>query len=98
MLKRMIAEVDANKNGTIDLEEFYVFMAAKMANEDKEEQIRQAFVAFDGDGNGYISRSEMKKVSTKLSADCAIIVQFMKSIGEKLTSVELNDMMTEGKG
>lgn len=37
----MIAEVDANKNGTIDLDEFYQFMAAKMANEDKEENIRQ---------------------------------------------------------
>ena len=58
----MIAEVDANKNGTIDLDEFYVFMRTKMDNEDKEEQIRQAFEAFDRDGNGYISRSEMKRV------------------------------------
>ena len=60
----MIAEVDANDNGTIELGEFYTFMAKKLANEDKEEQIRQAFVAFDRDGNGYISRSEMKRVRT----------------------------------
>ena len=46
-------------------------MAAKMANEDKEEQIRQAFIAFDRDGNGYISRSEMKKVSVEVSVDWA---------------------------
>ena len=63
----MIAEVDANKNGTIDLDEFYVFMRAKMDNEDKEDQIRQAFEAFDRDGNGYISRSEMKRVRSKKS-------------------------------
>ena len=37
----MIADVDTNKNGTIDLDEFYQFMAQKMANEDKEENIRQ---------------------------------------------------------
>lgn len=93
----MIAEVDANQNGTIDLEEFYVFMAAKMANEDKEEQIRQAFIAFDRDGNGYISRSEMKKVSVKSIGWLSnFSFKFMKSIGEKLSSEELNDMMTEG--
>ena len=51
----MIAEVDANKNGTIDLDEFYQFMAAKMANEDKEENIRQeSFLLYKMAGSAHL--------------------------------------------
>merc|ERR1712002_344909 len=70
-LKRMIAEVDANRNGKIDLEEFYILMGQKLDNLDREAEINEAFKVFDKDGNGYISRTELKQV--------------MKSMGEKLS-------------
>merc|ERR1712176_1530242 len=80
-LKRMIAEVDANRNGKIDLEEFYILMGRKYDNNDKEAEMRAAFLKFDTDGNGYITKSELKKA--------------MKELGEKLSKEELADMMNE---
>ena len=58
-------------------------MMSKSANdEEKEEEIREAFRVFDKDDNGYISAAELKHVMTNL--------------GEKLTDDEVNDMIKEG--
>ena len=46
-LKRMIAEVDANRNGKIDLEEFYILMGRKYDNNDKEAEMRAGKVVQD---------------------------------------------------
>ena len=43
---------------------------------------KKAFIKFDTDGNGYITKSELKKA--------------MKDLGEKLSKEELTDMMNEG--
>ena len=58
-------------------------MMSKSANdEEKEEEIREAFRVFDKDDNGYISAAELKHVMTNL--------------GEKLTDDEVNEMIKEG--
>ena len=44
--------------------------------------LKKAFLKFDTDGNGYITKSELKKA--------------MKELGEKLSKEELADMMNEG--
>lgn len=58
-LREMIAEVDADKNGTIDFPEFLSLMARKMKDSDSEEELREAFKVFDKDGNGFISAAEV---------------------------------------
>ena len=45
-------------------------------------EFKKAFLKFDTDGNGYITKSELKKA--------------MKELGEKLSKEELADMMNEG--
>ena len=45
-------------------------------------ELVKAFIKFDTDGNGYITKSELKKA--------------MKDLGEKLSKEELTDMMNEG--
>ena len=45
-------------------------------------ELLKAFIKFDTDGNGYITKSELKKA--------------MKDLGEKLSKEELADMMNEG--
>ena len=45
-------------------------------------ELEKAFLKFDTDGNGYITKSELKKA--------------MKELGEKLSKEELADMMNEG--
>ncbi|KAF7324711.1 Calmodulin-like protein [Mycena kentingensis (nom. inval.)] len=80
-LQDMINEVDADGNGTIDFNEFLAMMAKKFQDTDSEEEIRQAFHVFDKDGNGTISVTELQQV--------------MRSLGEKLTDREVEEMIRE---
>jgi Ca2+-binding EF-hand superfamily protein len=54
-------------------------MTREVKSKDTEEELRQAFRAFDADDSGTISTSELHHV--------------MKSLGEDLTDEEINDMM-----
>lgn len=94
-LDDMLAEVDIDKNGTIEFDEFLVLMAQKMRNSvDPDEEIKEAFKVFDKNGDGlgslyfhlsptigYISHSELKQV--------------MKALGENLTDDQVSDMMKQ---
>ena len=54
----------------------------RRANDKQFLELEKAFLKFDTDGNGYITKSELKKA--------------MKELGEKLSKEELADMMNEG--
>ena len=45
----MVRDVDTDKNGTIDFEEFLAMMSKRMTNRDEDEEIREAFRIFDQD-------------------------------------------------
>ena len=77
----MVRDVDIDKNGTIDFEEFLAMMSKRMTNRDEDEEIREAFRIFDQDGNGFITLEELEAVMIKL--------------GENLTKDELAAMMHE---
>ncbi|XP_028622425.1 calmodulin-alpha-like [Grammomys surdaster] len=80
-LQDLINEVDGDRNGTIDFQEFLTMVARKMKDTDSEEEIREAFRVFDKDGNGYLSAAELNHVMT--------------NFGEKLTDKEVDEMITE---
>ncbi|WVZ68468.1 hypothetical protein U9M48_017403 [Paspalum notatum var. saurae] len=80
-LQAMIAEVDADGNRTIDLQEFLGLMARKMKDTESEEELREAFRVFDKDQNGAISAAELRHVMTNL--------------GEKLSDAEVDEMVRE---
>ena len=80
-LQDMINEVDQDKNGSIEFEEFLNLMARKIQDTDTEEEIREAFKVFDKDNNGFISAAELRHVMTNL--------------GEKLTEEEVEEMIRE---
>merc|ERR1719464_728791 len=77
----MVNEVDADGNGTIDFPEFLSLTARKMKDTDTEEELIEAFKAFDRDGSGFISAAELRHVMTNL--------------GEKLTDDEVDSMVRE---
>jgi len=80
-LQDMINEVDSDKSGSIEFDEFLQLMARKMQDTDTEEEIREAFKVFDKDNNGFISAAELRHVMTNL--------------GEKLTEAEVDEMIRE---
>jgi len=74
-IQDMVNQVDKDGTGSIDFPEFLVMMAFKADSENAEDEIREAFQVFDGDGNGYINRQELTMV--------------MSNLGEKLTPIEI---------
>mmetsp|Transcript_39640 Transcript_39640/g.48264 ORF Transcript_39640/g.48264 Transcript_39640/m.48264 type:complete len:156 (-) Transcript_39640:176-643(-) len=84
----MINSVDDNSDGSIDFDEFVILMQSKKSRSDPDKELRDAFKVFDADGNGTISRSELK--------------QLMVNLGQTLSDGELDAMMnmvdTDGNG
>mmetsp|Transcript_8435 Transcript_8435/g.17408 ORF Transcript_8435/g.17408 Transcript_8435/m.17408 type:complete len:151 (+) Transcript_8435:119-571(+) len=81
-LRQMIESVDDNGDHEIDFQEFLILMSSKKGNnDDPDKELRDAFRVFDEDGNGTISRSELKKL--------------MKNLGQALSDAELDAMMDE---
>ncbi|XP_069118558.1 calmodulin-like isoform X2 [Argopecten irradians] len=76
-----ISEGDINGDGTIDFQEFLLMMAKRRKCPKNDDDLQRAFDVFDKDGNGYISRDELKSV--------------METLGERLTEVELDEMLKE---
>ena len=67
-------------SGFIDFDEFVTVMNEFMPADDAD-QIRQAFSMMDKDGSGKISAAELKQV--------------MRSIGEKLTDDDIDEIIRE---
>jgi Ca2+-binding EF-hand superfamily protein len=60
-LRKMIKEVDLNKNGKIEFNEFLSLMERKIQL-DGQDELKVDFDTFDKDHSGQISPTELKKV------------------------------------
>ena len=74
----VIKSVDENFDGEVDFDEFLAMMK-KMP--DSENELKEAFSAFDADGDGSTSKDELKKILAKF--------------GQTLTDAELDAVMAE---
>ncbi len=61
-IKEVIDEVDEDKNGTIDFQEFLSLMARKMKITDKEDELIDALKILDLDGTGKISKYRLRYI------------------------------------
>lgn len=77
----MISEIDLNGTGSIEFPAFLAMMARKISDLYAEDEIREAFQFFDRNGNGHISRHELKSI--------------MMNLGEKLTDEECDQLVEE---
>jgi len=80
-IEDMVNEVDTDRNGSIDFDEFCKMMTMPTKDVDFEAEMKSAFKVFDMDNSGTISLEELRKV--------------MKSFGEILTEDELDSMIKE---
>eukprot|EP01022_Parablepharisma_sp_SALTPOND_P034908 TRINITY_DN93493_c0_g1_i1.p1 TRINITY_DN93493_c0_g1~~TRINITY_DN93493_c0_g1_i1.p1 ORF type:complete len:171 (+),score=23.19 TRINITY_DN93493_c0_g1_i1:219-731(+) len=87
-LQKMINEIDNDGSGEIDFNEFLNLFKKTMNELGQEEDLTDEFRAFDKDGNGVISASELRHVMTQN--------------GGRLTGEEADEMVqaadTDGDG
>jgi len=77
----MVKEMDKDGDATIDMEEFFVVIAAKMNEKDGKEELMKGFKLFDKDGTGKLSLANFKAVA--------------QEIGETLSEDELKAIIAE---
>ena len=77
---QMITDLDKNKSGNIDFEEFLDMMTARMSDKDTREDINKVFRLFDDDTSGSITVRNLRRVAREL--------------GETMTDEELQEMVT----
>merc|ERR1712054_248320 len=66
-LQALMDEVDKDKSGTIEFNEFVDLMSRTNKSKDQmQNEIREAFLTFDADGSGYITRDELIETLTTM--------------------------------
>merc|ERR1719238_2421584 len=66
-LAALMEEVDKDKSGTVEFEEFVDLMSrTNKTKEQMEEEIKNAFLTFDADGSGFIDRQELVEALTPM--------------------------------
>jgi calmodulin len=83
-LEEMIEEVDEDKSGRLEFEEF-IILAAKFIVEDDEEalqkELKEAFRLYDKEGNGFIPTSCLKEI--------------LRELDDQLSDADLDGMINE---
>ena len=78
-LNDIIRQVDTDNNGTIEFNEFFAIMQAKMASMDPSEMVNIAFDSFDNDGDKAIGPEDLLKV--------------LQDMGETVTQDEVDELI-----
>ncbi|CAO1309297.1 unnamed protein product [Diamesa tonsa] len=83
-LDEMIEEVDEDKSGRLEFEEFIILAAKFIVEEDDEamaKELREAFRLYDKEGNGFIPTSCLKEI--------------LRELDDQLSNTELDGMVAE---
>eukprot|EP00757_Euglenozoa_sp_SAG-D1_P019890 gene19890-120_t len=66
--KELFDKIDTNGQGTIDFDEFSTMVSTQMAKAESKEEIYEAFRAFDTDGSGELTASDLQEVAESIGA------------------------------
>ncbi|GJM94917.1 hypothetical protein PR202_ga11601 [Eleusine coracana subsp. coracana] len=107
-VRRMMEEMDVDRDGFIDLAEFVAFHCGGRDGEEagdaaaSEAELREAFRMYDADSNGLISAKELHRVLRQLGekcsvADCARMIRSVDADGDGSVNFdEFKKMMGAG--
>jgi Ca2+-binding EF-hand superfamily protein len=62
----MISDLDRNRSGSIEFEEFLDMMTARMSDKDSRDDISKVFRLFDDDNSGVITLRNLRRVAKEL--------------------------------
>ncbi|EQC34748.1 centrin-2, variant [Saprolegnia diclina VS20] len=65
-VRKMIADIDKDENGTIEFENFVEMMTSRMNSRDTRDEVMKIFKLFDDDSTGKISFKNLKRVCSEL--------------------------------
>lgn len=77
----MIDLVDADRSGTLSLEDFLKLMSTQVSRVETEEDVRDAFRVFDKASDNFISAAELRHLLTNL--------------GEKLSEEQVDELIAD---
>ncbi|CAF4523426.1 unnamed protein product, partial [Rotaria socialis] len=81
-LTTLINQLDMDKSGTIEFEEYLSFMLTFIKkNITTEDNLKDAFNLFDQNNDGYIETKDLREIMTNL--------------GERITDEDIDEMMRE---
>lgn len=79
-LRELIAEVDLDRSGSVDFDEFKTLMIARQG--DRRSRLKLAFDIFDKDGSGRITAAEMSSVMSQVGLMTAELDEMIKEVDE----------------
>lgn len=79
LIYQMVADMDADGNGTIDFEEFLKLMTSRLSDKDSAEDLKKVFNLFDDEKTDFINIQNLRRVA--------------KELGENMTDNELQEMI-----
>jgi calcium-binding protein CML len=104
-LSQMIAKIDANGDGCVDMEEFGELYRSIMDNREAEDDdMKEAFDVFDQNGDGFITVDELRSVLASLGLkqgrtveDCKKMIMKVDVDGDgRVNYKEFRQMMKGG--
>ena len=85
-LSSIIAELDVDKEETVEFPDFLAMMTKKMKNKDSEHELREAFQMLDEQGTGVVKSSEIKYLLVNIMGESEDDVKGMlKEVDPKKT-------------
>jgi calmodulin len=80
-VEAMVADVDTEGTHTVEFSEFLEMMAKLLKEKSVEDEVKEAFAAFDKDKDGKITAAEL--------------IHILKNIGEPLPQEDIDEMIAE---
>ncbi|XP_074316696.1 calmodulin-like protein 3 [Silene latifolia] len=104
-LTQMIDNIDVNRDGFVDIDEFGSLYQSIMDDKDEEEDMREAFNVFDQNGDGFITVEELRSVLQSLGLkqgrsidDCKKMISKVDVDGDGMVDYKEFKQMMRGGG